>query len=86
MDVFKDPVTDPSKRAKAGNLCLVRRFANVDDVIGQFKTVRRENIEDSWTDAFVDVFRNGELLVDYTLSQIRDTVDCQLQQLTQIVL
>ncbi len=37
IDVFKDPVTDPGKVSKKGDITLVKEA-------GQFKTVRAEEI------------------------------------------
>ena len=59
-DVFKDPITDPGKRSKRGRLRLV------DHGQGNFSTVSGEG-----EDLLQEVFRNGELLVDQNLSDIR---------------
>lgn len=64
QDVYKDPVTDPGKQSKRGRLALVQ---NAD---GRLKTIRevelggRENLLRS-------VYRNGELLIDEKLSEVR---------------
>ena len=69
-DVFKDPITDPEKRSKAGRLTLLRR----DDT---FATVRiespahAEHLESGWNEALRTVFENGRLLIDDTFAQIR---------------
>lgn len=62
-DVYKDPVTDSGKRSKRGRLALVREGAS-------FETVRldalgaRENL-------LRPVYRDGELLVQDTLGEVR---------------
>lgn len=61
FDVQKKPL-DVSKASKTGRLKLVR------DVNGKFLTV---GINDPRQDELVEVFRNGELLVDYTFDQVR---------------
>jgi nicotinamide phosphoribosyltransferase len=65
-EVFKQPVTDNSKRSKAGRLKLVH-------LDGQqrsgFATVPGS---DPRPDQLEFVFRNGELLVDQTFAQIRE--------------
>ncbi len=60
IDVFKDPVTDPGKRSKAGRLSLVHRE-------GKFQTVQGEAKDD----LLVPVFENGEVLKTYTLDEVR---------------
>jgi len=73
-DVFKDPVSDPQKRSKAGRLVLVRKA-------DEFRTVREGDV--SYTKAFADgyipamriVFENGMLLVNDNLQTIRDRVN-----------
>lgn len=60
VDVFKDPVTDPGKKSKKGRVDLV-------DVYG-FHTVNSPHVYKS---AMETVFENGELLVEYTLDEIR---------------
>jgi nicotinamide phosphoribosyltransferase len=62
-DVYKDPVTDPGKRSKRGRLALIRQN-------GQFQTVPRGTVSPA-ENQLVPVFRNGRLLVDTTLDQVR---------------
>ena len=68
QDVFKDPVTDPGKRSKAGRLTLVR-----DTDKGEYHTVRLDQakILAGYEEVLRPVFANGELLIDETLDQIR---------------
>lgn len=64
-DVIKDPVTDPGKKSKAGRLALV-----CED--GVYRTVREEEAERlGLTNELVTVFKDGEVLVDYTFADIR---------------
>lgn len=60
-DVFKQPVTDAGKRSKSGRFKLVRHE-------GSFQTVPAS---DPRPDALRVIFRDGELLVDQTLAEIR---------------
>jgi nicotinamide phosphoribosyltransferase len=62
-DVLKDPVTDPGKRSKAGQLALVRDGNGHKTV-----TITKETVDNN---LLVPVFRNGELLVDQNFSEIR---------------
>jgi nicotinamide phosphoribosyltransferase len=65
-DVYKDPVTDPGKRSKAGRLALVEEK-------GRLTTVRREQAAKD-RDQLAEVYRNGELLLDWSFEQIRERV------------
>ncbi|MFC6634408.1 nicotinate phosphoribosyltransferase [Microbulbifer taiwanensis] len=63
-DVFKDPITDPGKRSKRGRLALINN--------GQgYRTVREDEVGDQ-RNVLVKVFRNGEVLVDWTFDQVRE--------------
>ena len=63
-DVYKDPVTDPGKRSKRGRLALVKGLQGVttirEDALGE-----RQNM-------LVTVFRNGDLLQDWTFEEVRE--------------
>lgn len=63
-DVFKDPVTDSGKRSKAGRLALVQS----ND--GEYVTAPEE-LAHYAVNELVPVFRDGELLVDQSLGDIR---------------
>jgi nicotinamide phosphoribosyltransferase len=61
-EVFKDPITDPGKTSKKGRLQLIKNEQ------GDYQTVP----ERPWNkDELVTVYENGQLLVDYTLEQVR---------------
>lgn len=73
QDVYKDPVTDQGKRSKRGRLALIR-----SNGIGnsQWVTVRADSMEAQGnSDQLVTVFRNGQLLVDHTFSEVRERSD-----------
>jgi nicotinamide phosphoribosyltransferase len=63
IDAYKDPATDPGKASKRGRLSLFCES-------GTFKTERlpRDAVQD---EVLVDVWRDGELLRDWTLAQVR---------------
>jgi nicotinamide phosphoribosyltransferase len=61
-EIYKDPVTDPGKRSKAGRLALVEEG-------GQLSTVSQEVATDR--NLLVEVFRNGELVKEWAFEQIR---------------
>lgn len=62
-DVYKDPITDPGKRSKRGRQALV-------ETADGFVTCR-EDERAGRPNALVKVFRNGRLLVEQTLEQVR---------------
>lgn len=68
QDVFKDPITSHSKRSKKGRLALVATLADQTDV----KTIREDSLTEKDSNLLQDVFVNGKLLVDDTLSTIRE--------------
>lgn len=63
-DVYKDPITDPGKRSKRGRLALI------NDEQG-YRTVREDALEDQ-RNALEKVFRNGDVLVDWTFDEVRE--------------
>jgi nicotinamide phosphoribosyltransferase len=63
-DVFKDPITDPGKRSKRGQLALIEQD-------GGYKTVA-SNEATLWTDVLIPVFGNGTLMREYTFEEVRE--------------
>ena len=63
-EVFKDPVTDPGKKSKAGDLTLV-----LED--GAYGTIKRENLRDGQTEQLVTVFENGNMMKEYSFEEVR---------------
>lgn len=66
-DVFKQPITDGGKKSKAGRLKLVSQQSPHG---AELMTVP---FTDPRTDQLQFVFRDGELLIDQTFAQIRET-------------
>ena len=60
--IQKDPI-DGSKSSKPGKLALIKTETG-------YRTIRVDNIKEVWNDQLVEVFRDGELLVDYNWDQI----------------
>ena len=60
--VSKVPVTDPGKNSKAGRLKLVR-------INGEHTTIAED---DPGPDEMVEVFRDGELLKEWTFDEVRE--------------
>jgi nicotinamide phosphoribosyltransferase len=65
-DVFKQPITDSGKRSKAGRMKLVLEQTHTGSYL---KTVPAS---DPREDQMRVVFRNGELIMDQTLANVRD--------------
>jgi nicotinamide phosphoribosyltransferase len=63
QDIYKAPAGDPSKRSKAGRLCLVREE-------GEYMTVPAEGHQ--WRDQLIEVWREGELRRDWTFAEVRE--------------
>jgi nicotinamide phosphoribosyltransferase len=61
VDIYKDPISDPGKTSKRGRFKLVKED-------GKFITVPHT---DERKNELVEVYRNGELLVNDTLDQIK---------------
>jgi nicotinamide phosphoribosyltransferase len=63
-DVYKDPIHG-GKKSKMGRLALI-------DTKDGIKTIRHDNLIETDENILEVVFRNGELLVDQNLSEIRE--------------
>lgn len=72
-DVLKDPVTDAGKRSMKGRLTLLRNRHT-----GEYRTTTlplewdERTAESDWDDALVTVFDSGNLLIDVSLTDIRN--------------
>ncbi len=64
IDIFKDPI-DGSKRSKKGRLALINRGGGV------FKTLEEVKTWHTTGDLLKPVFRNGQLLKEYSLDEMR---------------
>ena len=62
-DVYKDPITDPGKRSKRGRLALIKTEQG-------YQTITLDELGDQ-TNQLTPVFRNGELLKEWTLDEVR---------------
>jgi nicotinamide phosphoribosyltransferase len=66
-DVYKEPATDPSKRSRAGRVAVVRAGNG-------WKTVRVEELAGR-ENQLKSVWRDGRLLVDWSLDEVRRRAD-----------
>ena len=64
IDVNKDPITDSGKRSKPGILSVVKDRDN------KIITIRRDNLM-SDTDLLAPVFKDGDIIKNYTFSEVR---------------
>lgn len=70
-DVYKDPVTDPGKTSKRGRLTLLRHRDT-----GEFRSAHPDEAgRDGWVDVLHLVFKDGEVLKEYTFDEVRDRAD-----------
>ena len=65
-DIYKDPVTSRSKRSKKGRLALIQ------DQNGQPKTVKETDLSPAADNLLRDVYVDGQLLIDESLTAIRE--------------
>lgn len=65
-ELYKDPVTDPGKRSHKGLMTLVK------DSNGKFTTKDGVTKEEEATGELRTVFKNGKLINETTLQEIRD--------------
>jgi nicotinamide phosphoribosyltransferase len=73
-DVWKDPITDPGKKSKRGRLALVKLGK-------QYHTVTEDNLVGfQGGNQLVDIFKDGVLLKDWTLQEIRDRANEALNE------
>lgn len=66
QEIYKDPVTSHSKRSKKGRLALIR------DDSGQLQTIKANDLTASNTNLLRDVYIDGELRIDESLTTIRE--------------
>ncbi len=65
QDVFKDPITDPGKKSKKGRLALIKTD------VGDYLTIRESSLG-QYVNELISVYKNGKLLVEHTLTEIRE--------------
>ena len=65
-DIYKDPVTSHSKRSKKGRLALIK------DSSGQLQTIKADDLKDKKDNLLRDVYIDGKLLIDDSLTTIRE--------------
>lgn len=75
-DVYKNPMTDPSKRSKAGKLKLVMEHGYTEDLtapnqLHTYSYLKTVPASDPRQDKLEEVFRNGELLIHQNIEDIR---------------
>jgi nicotinamide phosphoribosyltransferase len=74
-DVFKDPITDKGKISKKGRLQLIKSSN------GAYSTVPEQKQNSELHDELIEVFRNGKILKEYTLDEIRLSAKVDLSRL-----
>lgn len=66
VDIFKDPVTDPGKKSKSGRLSLFK-----STMTSELMTLPMGETSSEWVDQMVVVYKNGELVTETTLDEVR---------------
>ena len=74
VDVYKDPITDPGKRSKKGRVMLWTSGGECETSVTE---PRRWTTAAGWcwTPALIEVYLNGELLIDLTFDEVRATAN-----------
>lgn len=71
VDIQKDPITDPGKKSKTGRVTLYKSdgqfLSGVQGIIPKNWTDKST----SWEEALEEVFRDGNLVKEYTFEEIR---------------
>lgn len=75
-DVYKDPITDPGKKSKRGVLALTYDDNN------HYITCRRDELNGR-ENLLKTVYRNGQLLKDWTMTQVRENAAMSTSYLKQ---
>ena len=65
-DIYKDPITSRSKRSKKGRLALIKRDDNV------LQTIKADDLTNETDNLLRDVYVDGQLLIDDSLTTIRE--------------
>lgn len=71
IDVYKDPITDPSKRSKRGRVDLWVSGGEFETSVTRPTRWTDRGI-DGWTPAMAEIFRDGQLLVDHNFDEVRE--------------
>jgi nicotinamide phosphoribosyltransferase len=72
--IFKDPITDQKKKSHRGYLCLIK------DEKGNYQTLDEVTREQEKEGLLLPVFRDGKLLTDYTIYDIRERIEKSLNK------
>ena len=69
-EIFKDPITDNgTKKSLKGLICVKKNEA------GQFYAIDQVSAEEERTGELKTVFKDGKLIKDWTLDEIRNNVN-----------
>jgi hypothetical protein len=68
--VFKDPITDSVKASKKGRVTLWQSGGEFASSVEAPKGWTDKGIG-PWTEALVEVFRDGKLITDYNFDEVR---------------
>ena len=71
LDVYKDPIDQPSKKSKRGRLALIS--------YGELQTVREEALPLLHPNQLVTVYRNGVMFNKSTFAEIRERANVTVE-------
>jgi nicotinamide phosphoribosyltransferase len=73
INVQKDPITDSGKKSKAGRVTLWTN--GTGEYVSGTSGDPKPWADRGWTNALVEVFRDGKLVREYNFQEIRDTAN-----------
>jgi nicotinamide phosphoribosyltransferase len=71
VDVFKDPITDSGKASLKGRVTLWTNSGGEFATSVEAPTGWTDRGNGQWTEALVEVYRDGRLIRDYTFDEVR---------------
>ena len=71
VNVQKDPVTDSGKRSKAGRVTLWTNSGGEFATSVTTPTGWTDKGIGGWTEALVEVYRDGKIVKEYTFEEVR---------------
>jgi nicotinamide phosphoribosyltransferase len=81
VNVEKNPITDPGKRSKKGYLKLVNIMSTLTNSPDGYKTIQSGDPGfESATDILQTVFLNGELIKEFTFSEVRKNAEVTIPE------
>ena len=85
--LYKDPITDDgTKKSALGRVAVIEKDGELTLVDGLYQKdwLGYHLSKTSQKDQMIDVFKDGKLLVDWTLEEIRNTLKSQMKEVVNV--